>query len=329
MTDLKGLLTLSRWLRTKRPAHAFVLSRSRLTYVGPDPPAKNAKGTPAVLRILSRPLPEEAFAPGPAGIPMATPALAGAAARLLVEAAVKMPAAALVVPDDFVHVLVVDVEDAERHGREVEEILSWKFGRTFGEPVPPLRLSWQAAGPGTAGTRVVALAAPEEAAASWEAPFEAAGIRIGAVEIESLAVSSLGTRPLNGDGLFLWAHGTTASVAHFEKGGLRFLRVRTSPDALTALEEVRLTASYVAPPAAAAGHRAGESPGPAVATMPCAAGPSGEPVVEAFLAFRKEHGGGPVAPLTLEALLPGTRPASGRADAPEVLAALGAMAGGD
>jgi len=326
---VKSLLGRAPWLRTKRPAHAFVLSAARLTYVGPEPPSRNAKGTPAALRVLSRPLPGDALAEGPAGIPVAGPSLAGAAARLLAEAAVKMPAAALVVPDAFVHVLVVDVEEPERHAKEVEEILTWKFGRTFGEPVPPLRLSWQAAGSGANGTRVVALAVPEEAAASWEAPFEKAGIRIGAVEIESLAVSSLGVRSLNGDGLVVWAHGTTATVAYFERGSLRFLRVRAASDAFTALQEIGMTASYVAPPALASGDAASESAEPPLARIPCAAGPSGEPLVDAFLAFRAENGGTPVAPLTLEALLPGTRVASGRADGPDVLAALGAMSGGD
>jgi hypothetical protein len=329
LNDLKSLLRLSPWLRTKRPAHAFVLSRGRLTYVGPEPPSRSAKGIPPTLRVLSRPLPEDAFVPGPAGIPLAAPSLAGAAARLLAEAAVKMPAAALVVPDDFVHVLVVDVEEPERHAKEVEEILTWKFGRTFGEPVPPLRLSWQEAGPGASGTRVVALTVPEEAAASWEAPFERAGIRIGAVEIESLAVSSLGSRSLSGDGLVVWAHGATASVAYFEKGSLRFLRVRTASDTLSALQEVRLTASYVAPPVPSTGDASPESAEPPLARIPCAAGPYGEPVVDAFLAFRAESGGAPVVPLSLEALLPGTRVASGRANGSDVLAALGAMAGGD
>ena len=329
MNDLKSLLRRAPWLRTKRPAHAFVLSSTRLTYVGPEPPSRNAKGTPAALRVLSRPLPGDALAEGPAGIPVAGPSLAGAAARLLAEAAVKMPAAILVVPDAFVHVLVVDVEEPERHAKEVEEILTWKFGRTFGEPVPPLRLSWQAAGSGANGTRVVALAVPEKAAASWEAPFEKAGIRIGAVEIESLAVSSLGVRLLNGDGLIVWVHGTTATVAHFERGSLRFLRVRTASDALTALQEIGMTASYVAPPAPASGDAASEIAEPPLARIPCAAGPSGEPLVNAFLAFRAENGGAPVAPLALEALLPGTRVASGHANGPDVLAALGAMSGGD
>jgi len=329
LNDLRSLLGRAPWLRTKRPAHAFVLSSARLTYVGPEPPSRNAKGTPAALRVLSRPLPGDAFTEGTAGIPVAGPSLAGAAARLLAEAAVKMPAAALVVPDAFVHVLVVDVEEPGRHAKEVEEILTWKFGRTFGEPVPPLRLSWQAAGSGANGTRVVALAVPEEAAASWEAPFEKAGIRIGAVEIESLAVSSLGIRSLNGDGLVVWAHGTTATVAHFERGSLRFLRVRTALDAHAALQEIGMTASYVAPPAPASADAATENGEPPLARIPCAAGPSGEPLVEAFLAFRAENGAAPVAPLALEALLPGTRVASGHANGPDVLAALGAMSGGD
>lgn len=331
MTEPLSFLRRAPWLRTKRPAHAFVLGRSRLTYVGPEKPTRVTAGTPPAVRVLSAPLPPEAFAEERSGVPVAGAAVAGAAARLLAEAAVKMPAASLVVPDDFVHVLVVDVEDPDRHPKEVEEILTWKFGRTFGEPVPPLRLSWRSAGSGVSGTRVLALAVPEEAAASWEGPFEKAGIRIGAIEIEALAVASLGAPAVGGNGLVLWAHGTTATTAHFENGSLRFLRIRTASDALSALSEVRLTAAYVAPPAAdekGADGAAEEATSP-LARIPCAAGPPGSAVFEAFTAFRAEHGGTPVTSLSPAVLLPGTRVASGRPDGAELLAALGAMAGGD
>jgi len=274
---------------------------------------------------VSCPLPADVFFDGASGVPVAGAPLAGAVSRLLAEAAVKMPAASLVVPDDFVRVLIVDVEEAERHPKEVEEILTWKFGRTFGEPAPALRISWRPAGPGVSGTRVLALAVPEEAVASWEGPFEKAGIRIGAIEIESLAVSSLGAAAMGGDGLVLWSRGETAAVAHFEGGRLRFLRVRAASDAALAVQELRLTASFVTAPDAATAEDT-ESP---AARIPCAAGPPGSPVVDAFAAFRAEHGGAPVTPLSLGALLPGTRVASGRADGAELLAALGAMAGGD
>jgi hypothetical protein len=326
--DLQSLLRRAPWLRTKRPAHAFVLGRSRLTYVGPEKPGRIVAGTPPAVRAISRPLPADAFTEGASGAPVAGASLAGAVARLLAEAAVKMPAASLVVPDDFVRVLVVEVEEPERHAKEVEEILTWKFGRTFGEPVPPLRLSWRPAGPGGSGTRVLALAVPEEAVLSWEAPFEKAGVRIGAVEIESLAVSSLGATAIAGEGFVVWARGPTATVAHFEKGDLRFLRVRSATDALAALQELRLTASYVSPAAPSSDAPADDRESPIV-RIPCAAGPSGAPVVDAFVAFRAEHGGPPVASLSLAALLPGTRVASGRAEGAELLVALGAMAGGD
>jgi len=327
LSEVRSLLRWAPWLRTKRPAHAFVLGRGRLTYVGPEKQGRAVAGTPPAVRAVTASLPADAFADGTSGVPVAGPSFAGAVSRLLAEAAVKMPAASLVVPDEFVRVLVVDVEEPERRTREVEEILNWKFGRTFGEPVPPLRLSWRPAGPGASGTRVLALAVPEEAAVSWEAPFEKAGVRIGAVEIESLAVSSLGAPAIAGEGIVVWAHGPTATVAHFEKESLRFLRVRSAADALAAVQELRLTASFVAPPASPeASSEEKDSP---LVRIPCAAGPAGSPVVEALAAFRAEHGGPPVAPLSLGALLPGTRITSGRAEGAELLVALGAMAGKD
>lgn len=327
MIEIRNLLQRAPWLRTKRPPHAFVLGRTRLTYVGPEKPGRSAAGTPPAVRALTSALPEDAFVEGVSGSPVAGPSFAGAVSRLVAQASVKMPAASLVVPDEFVRVLVVEVEEPERHAREVEEILTWKFGRTFGEPVPPLRLSWRPAGPGASGTRVLALAVPEEAAGSWEAPFEKAGVRIGAVEIQSLAVSSLGSGAIAGEGLVVWAHGATATVAHFQKGSLRFLRVRSAADAVAAIQELRLTASFVAPvPSPEASPEDGGSP---LVRIACAAGPAGSPIVAALAAFRAEHGGPPLAPISLGALLPGTRVASGQAEGAEILVALGAMAGGD
>jgi hypothetical protein len=331
LSNWTRLFRETRWLRTKRPSHAFVLSRRRLAYVGPEGASKGAAGVPASIRVVTRALPADALAEGVAGLPVAGAAYAGAVARLLAEVAVRMPAASLVVADDFVRVLVIDAVDPEENPKEVEEVLAWKFGRTFGEPAPPLRLSWQASGPGESDTRVVALAAPEEAVASWEAPFEKAGIRLGALEIESLAVSSLGLSALGGDGLVVWAPGPTATVVHFEKGSLRFVRVRSTADAFSALQELQMTASYVSPRGTAAPGGTetaladGESP---VVRMPCAAGPAGAPLVEMLSGFRREHGGPPPSLLSPEALVPGLRAASG-VDEATVLAALGAMAGGD
>ncbi len=321
MNDLKSLFRRAPWLSAKRPAHAFVLGTSRLTYVGPESTGRAVSGTPPAVRTVTAPLPPNAFVEGPAGVPVAAASYAGAVSRLLAEAGVKTPAASLVVPDDFVRVLVVDVEEAERHPKEVEEILSWKFGRTYGEPVPPLRFSWRPAGTGSSGTRVLALAVPEEAAVSWEAPFEWAGIRIGAVETETLAISSLGVTALAGDGIVLWAREATSTAACFEEGSLRFLRVRPVRDGEAGLAEFRATASFVA------GSGAGADD-PAV-RISCAAGPAGAPAVTALVAFRQESGGAPVVPLSLGSLLPGTRVASGRAEAAELLAGLGAMAGKD
>lgn len=331
MSNWTRLFRETRWLRTRRPSHAFVLSRRRLAYVGPEGATRGASGVPAAVRVVTRALPADALSDGTAGLPVAGPAFAGAVARLLAEVAVRMPAASLVVADDFVRVIVVDAENPERHPKEVEEILAWKFGRTFGEPVPPLRLSWQASGPGASDTRVVALVAPEEAVASWEAPFERAGIRLGALEIESLAVSSLGMPALGGDGLVVWAPGPTATVVHFEKGSLRFVRIRSTADALSALQELQMTASYVsqagAPVAAGTDATEGERELPVV-RIPCAAGPAGAPVVEMLAEFRRERGGPAPSLLSPAALLPGLRAAASGDDA-TVLAALGAMAGGD
>ncbi len=313
----KNPFSRSFW-RSPRPPHAFVLGRDRLVYVGPQEPGKKAAlGAAPALRVVSRPLPGEAFSAGAGDIPVAGAPVAGALQRLLAEVGVKIAAASLVVPDGFAKLLAVDVDDAEAHPRETEDVISWKFGRTFGEPAPPLRLSWLSGGPGAAGTRVLALAVPESAAASWEAPFEKAGIRIGALETGAFAVSMLAKAAPAGDSFLVWADDDTATVLFYTNGALRFARTRpVFGDADEALHEIRLAASYL-----------GEGGGDDLAA-PCAAGPAGSAVVQALDAFRRGRGVGGPSPLALSALVPGVRVAPPAAVSdPAVLMGLGALAG--
>jgi hypothetical protein len=309
---------LSRFIRSGRPRHAFVLTRTQVSYVGP-PAVRPARGAPAgpPLRLVSRALPPDAFSSGPAGAPVTRASLHASLARFVAEAGGRVPSASLVVPDDFVRVLTVDVEDPEGRPKEVEDIVVWKFGKTFGEPVPPLRISWQTAGAGRNGIRVVALAVPEEAAASWEAPFEKAGVRIGAVETASLAVSTLAVPALGGGGFLVWSDGVSATTLFYAGGGLRFLRTREMADLEEGLQEVRLAASFVSTEDPALGGA-------------CGAGPAGAGLVEAFRAFQTSEGGPAPAVLALPLLAPSARVAGATpGDEPALLAALGAMAGGE
>jgi len=316
---------LASLVRTARPRHAFVLTRERIVYVGP-PAEKPPKGTPPgpPLRFVSRALPADAFAPGPAGSPVGRASLHAAVSRLVAEAGGKITAASLVVPDDFVRILTIDAEEPEKRPKETEDVLVWRFGKTFGDPVPPLRLSWQAAGAGAAGTRVIALAVPEEAAASWESAFEKAGVRIGAVETSALAASNIAERAVLGDGFILWSDGPAATTLFFRAGGLRFLRTRETTDTEEALQDVRLAVSFVA------GEMTPGSSAPSSAAVPgrCAAGPAGVPLVDAFRAFQEAEGGSAPALVTL-ASLPGAPLVAGatREEEPALLAALGALEG--
>ena len=309
--------------RSPRPPHAFVLTRERLVYVGPAAPVRRpALAAAPAFRVLSRPLPPDSFAAGPDGSPRAEPALSGALQRLLAETGTKIPAASLVIPDGWVKLLVVEAEDPERRPREVEEMLRWKFGRAFGEPAPELRLAWQTAGTGAEGTRILALAVEDEVASSWEAPFEKAGIRLGALETAAFAVSTLGARA-PGDRFLVWADDDTATTLVFAGGQLRFARTRAFQDAGEAVQDIRLAVAFGMP------DRPADAP-PADVAGSCAVGPPGSPVAEAMREFRA--GAGAAAPdfLTLVRLLPGATvtPAGAEQD-PATLAALGALSGGD
>ena len=307
--------------RSPRPPHAFVLTRDRLVYVGPEGGARRpARSAPPAFRALSRPLPPDTFTPGPDGSPLAGPALFGALQRLLAEAGVKIPAAALVVPDGWVKLLVIDAVQPESHAREVDDMLRWKFGRAFGEPAPELRLSWHPSGAGPEGTRILALAVAEPAASSWEAPFEKAGIRIGAVETAAFAVSSLGGR--TGDAYLVWTDGDTATTLVFSGSELRFARTRSYAEAGEAVQDVRLAVAFGTP------DRPADAP-PADVAASCAAGPPDSGVLEALRAFRAAAGAPEPELLTLSRLAPGATvtPAALAQDS-AVLTALGALAGG-
>jgi hypothetical protein len=305
--------------RSPRPPHAFVLGKERLVYVGPQDAAKKAAlGAAPSLRVIARPLPEDAFTPGPGDVPVAGPAVAGALQRLLAELGVRVQAASLVVPDGFAKILALDVQDAEKNPRETDEMIAWKFGRSFGEPPPPLRVAWHPVGPGVSGTRLLAVAVPESAAASWEAPFEKAGIRVGALETGAFAVSALVKPAAAGESFLVWAEGDTATSLFYADGTLRFARSRpVFGDAEAALHEIRLAAAYL---------RA-DGGGDELA-VPCAAGPAGAPVVEALAAFRRTKGLDAPVPVALGALVPGASvsPAGSAAD-PAILVGLGALAG--
>jgi hypothetical protein len=311
--------------RSPRPPHAFVLTRDRLVYVGPAGGARrSALSAAPAFRVLSRPLPPDTFTPGPDGSPLAGPALSGALHRLLAEAGAKIPAASLVVPDGWVKLLVIDAVQPESHAREVDDMLRWKFGRAFGEPAPELRLSWQPAGAGVGaeGTRILALAAAEQAASSWEAPFEKAGIRIGALETAAFAVSSLGARA-SGNGFLVWADDDTATTLVYAGSQLRFARTRPYAEASEAVQDVHLAVTF------GTADQPAEAP-PADVAGSCAAGPQESRVLEALRGFRAATGASEPELLTLSRLAPGATvtPAAAAQD-PATLAALGALAGGD
>jgi hypothetical protein len=302
------------------PPHAFAVTRDRLVYVSAEKPARGAEASLGAMKVRSAVLPPGSFRDGPGGVGIAGPGLADALGQVLAHGGKpEMTAASLSVPDAFVKVVAIDVEPgSERNDREVEEILQWKLSRTFGDVPPPLRISWQAAGPAPGGgTRILGLGTLEEAAASWEGAFAARGIRIGMILPEVLAVAPLARKALGGSGLFVWAGGGTLSTASFEGGDLRLLRTRPQdPDPSEAVQEIRLFASFAAE-AAGAGASGGEG-GAAVA------GPESSPVVGRLAEFRKESGGSPL--LDLRGVVAARGLQAGLGD-PAVLAGIGLMTG--
>lgn len=289
-----ALGALRRGWRFQRPPHAFVLTEDRLVHVALAREGRAAGGAGAVA-VRSCPLPPGTFRPGSGEAPVAGPGLAQAVGSLL-PAKGRPAAASLAVPDAFVKAAPVDVEPGvEKSPKELAEVLRWKVGRLYGEPVPALRVSWCPAGeaPG-GGPRFLVLASPEETIASCEAAFAAHGIRIGALEPAALALSALAAPAISGTGLVVHADGRDVATVFLERGAVRFLRTRTSagdPDG--ALQEVRLAASFVAGGGL-------EGPGPDLSGEAVVV-PEDSPVAERFREFRRVNGG--KEPVSLASLL--------------------------
>lgn len=279
---------ITRWIRSRRPPYAFVLDGERISLLA-HPPVRG--GAAAPFQFMERALPAGTFPTRKNGVPVAGAPLEETIGTLLRLSGLKIPSASLVVPDTWVRVVTVSVDTADENDKEIEEILTWKFGKLFGEPAPLLRIAWQPAGPDPEGQRVVALATPEEAAASWEAAFQAHGVRIGAVETASIALSLLWRRKFAEKGILVWADGPSVSTVFFRGGELRFLRTRDSADTEDALQEIRMSASFFE-----ADVDAEEITSVAVDGA-CAAGPARSPIVERLRAFRAESGGRDVLPV--------------------------------
>lgn len=300
-----------------RPPHAFVLTEERLVHVALPRRARAGAGG---ATLSSRDLPPGTFLPGAAGVPVAGPGLLQALTSLLPQKE-RVTAASLAVPDRFVKAALVGVEPgAERSSRELAEVVKWKVSRLYGDPAPALRVSWCAAGTSAdGGARLLVLASPEETIASCEAAFAARGIRIGALEPASLALSALAAGALGGNGFVVFTDGPYVSTVFLEGGAVRFLRTRESAsDPEQALQEIRLAASFV-------GGDAQDGPGHDV-TAPFVVVPESSPVSERLAGFRAENGGpGPVS------LLPFLRdwglPARGEESVP--LVGLGLLQGAE
>jgi hypothetical protein len=243
------MLSLLRGFGPVLPPYAFVLTRDRLALVSrKEIPDSGGKG-PGTLAVDAAVLPPGSLVESGSRGQLAGPGLSDVVGRLVGKFPKgAMHAASLSVPDDFVRIVVADIEPGgERNAAEVEEVLRWKLARNEGEGAPPLRLTWKVAGTVPAGgTRILGIGVPEEAAASWEAAFWGRGIRIGMLLPEVLAVAPLARAALGGAGLFVWVNGGTVSTAYFEGNDLRFLRSKPEEsDPEASIQEIRLFSSYV------------------------------------------------------------------------------------
>ena len=224
--DLRGLTAANPFSRASGARRAAARLRARRasgssTSGPPDAEREGACSAAPAFRVARRrPLPPRTRSrPDPDGSPLAGPALAGALQRLLAEVGVKIPAASLVVPDGWVKLLVIDVEEPERHAREVEEMLALEVRPRVRRARAGAPALVAARGAGRRRERASSRSRrPEPAASSWETPFEKAGIRIGALETGRVRGLLARRAAPSGEAFLVWADDDTATTLVFADG---------------------------------------------------------------------------------------------------------------
>jgi hypothetical protein len=234
------------------PPHVFALDATTLRYGRFVPSAAGWE-----LRELRRvELPAESFQPGVLGGPLREPAaFAERLAQLLAGVSAPIKEASLVLPDAWLRVAFLDSGELPRAAEARDEVLRWKVKRLLPFRVEDLRLVASEVTPlpqQAEPRRLLVAYALEVLLAQLEEAFAAAGIWLGRITNESLALL-----PAVGDAIAGAALGALAVVRSggytlvFARRGepvlYRFKALDDSlPKASTVERDLRLTRAFVA-----------------------------------------------------------------------------------
>lgn len=141
------------------------------------------------------PVPEDLFLEGPlGGVPASASALETTVEELLAELSQRPTEGSLVVPDAWLRVAFVDLDELPRRRHERQEVLRWKLRGLVPFRVEDLRVEAVASRPlprQEERHRFLVGFLLERLAAALEAAFAARGVGLGQIVNESLAVARL------------------------------------------------------------------------------------------------------------------------------------------
>lgn len=171
------------------PPNVFTVGRERLALARVEPDPEAPEGGHELVRLEERPLGVDFFLDGPLGGPAREPshlreAIAGMVADL------EPPEVSLVLPDRWLRMVITEVERMPRRAKERAEILSWKLRKLVPFRVEELRVRSQPLPPLVAGgpPRALLAFAVDVLLEQLESAFESAGVKVGHVTSETLAL---------------------------------------------------------------------------------------------------------------------------------------------
>lgn len=205
-----------------------VLNRIKAVLRDPPPEFAFEISADGIAMSRTRPPATVQFAPLRAGVVSPSPvkdnildqsALAAAVQKLVPTdfRRMKRPAA-LILPDNALRVAVLDFERLPEKEEERRSLIRFRMRKTLPFDVDEAAFSYYA----QTGARVIAVVAPVDLIARYEAPFRAAGLHPGMVTSSSLALLEL----LPEEGSVLVAHRSTGAltVLHVREGELALSR---------------------------------------------------------------------------------------------------------
>jgi Tfp pilus assembly PilM family ATPase len=228
---------------SSRPNDVIVLGFEALSFVRLRPGKKTPELVQARRLRLKSPFARAAVTPE-----VSDPAALTEALRRLKMEVGSLERVALLLPDSWFRINILDFTQFPDKQEEADEVVRWALKRTL--PIPPelLRVVWIPLRRTETTRTVLAVSAVDKTLKAVEELFRAAGIEISIIEPFGLnvwnAISSF-EGPNPGERLFLHVAEDEFTTAMFRGEELIFIRSRNLHGERSVPQEIRLSASYL------------------------------------------------------------------------------------